>query len=60
MRVTVDTSDKNPGYKFNAWELKGTPVRLELGLKEVENQEVKVCIRHNGKKFAAKWNGLGE
>ena len=31
LRVFVDDSNKTPGYKYSHWELKGTPVRLELG-----------------------------
>lgn len=31
MRVRLDDSDQSPGYKFNEWELKGVPVRIELG-----------------------------
>lgn len=36
LRVEVDDSDKKPGFKFNAWELKGTPVRIEFGSKDFE------------------------
>ena len=31
LRVVVDDSNKTPGFKYSHWELKGTPVRLELG-----------------------------
>ncbi len=35
IRVTVDDRDNhNPGFKFNNWEVKGTPIRLELGAKD--------------------------
>ena len=51
LRVFVDDSNKNPGYKYSHWELKGTPVRLELGKKDIAKEEVKVCIRLNGEKF---------
>jgi prolyl-tRNA synthetase len=54
IRVQVDDRDNhNPGFKFNNWEVKGTPVRLELGHKDLEKGEVKVCVRHNGEKFQA-------
>jgi len=52
IRIAVDDRDNhNPGFKFNSWEVKGTPVRLELGAKDFQNGEVKVAIRHNGEKF---------
>jgi len=37
-RVKVDDRDTvSPGYKFNDWELKGVPVRLEIGPRDIEN-----------------------
>ena len=36
LRVEVDDSNKKPGYKFNEWVLKGTPVRIEFGPKDFE------------------------
>lgn len=52
IRCVIDDSDNhNPGFKFNYWEVRGTPVRLELGSKDFEKNEVKCCVRHNGEKF---------
>ena len=52
LRVAVDdTEGKTPGFKFNAWELKGTPVRIELGPKDFAKGEAKIVIRHSGEKF---------
>ena len=52
IRCVIDDSDNhNPGFKFNFWEVRGVPVRLELGSKDVEKSEVKCCLRHNGEKF---------
>jgi prolyl-tRNA synthetase len=37
IRIHYDSRDNyNPGWKYNHWELKGVPVRLELGPKDVE------------------------
>jgi prolyl-tRNA synthetase len=36
VRVLVDTRDQSPGFKFNDWELKGVPLRLELGPRDLE------------------------
>jgi prolyl-tRNA synthetase len=61
IRVQVDDRDNhNPGFKFNNWEVKGTPVRLELGSKDFEKGEVKVAVRHSGEKFQTSHAKLGE
>lgn len=45
-RVKVDKDEEHtPGWKFNEWELKGVPVRLEIGPKEVEKEEIFVARR---------------
>ncbi|MCX7721327.1 MAG: proline--tRNA ligase [Dictyoglomus thermophilum] len=45
-RVKVDKDEEHtPGWKFNEWELKGVPVRVEIGPKEVEKQELYVARR---------------
>ena len=36
VRVLLDDSDNSPGWKFNEWEMKGVPVRLELGPRDLE------------------------
>lgn len=59
LRVYVDDSEvHNPGFKFNYWELRGSPIRLELGVKDFEKEEVKVVVRYSGEKFQASWTGL--
>ncbi|MBE2184295.1 MAG: proline--tRNA ligase [Anaerolineae bacterium] len=40
VRVHVDNRDYQPGYKFNDWEMRGVPVRLELGPRDVQNGTV--------------------
>merc|ERR1711935_152177 len=43
IKVKVDDrSDKNPGWKFAQWELKGVPLRFELGLMDIEKGHVTV------------------
>ena len=56
--VCDDRENYNPGWKFNHWELKGTPIRLELGKKDYEKQEVRLVRRDNGEKFQMKWSDL--
>lgn len=44
--------DNNPGWKFNQWEMKGVPVRIEVGPKDIEKQQLVIFRRDlNEKKF---------
>ena len=59
IRAHLDARDNyNPGWKYNHWELKGVPIRLELGPKDLEKQEVRAVLRHNGHKMQLKWDEL--
>ena len=50
-RVHLDGRvEKNPGFKFNEWELKGVPIRIEIGQKEVEKKTVTLVHRPDGEK----------
>lgn len=50
-RVKVDSRDtQTPGFKFNYWEVRGVPVRLEIGLKEVDDNKVTIFRRDNDTK----------
>lgn len=44
-RVKVDDSEVTPGEKFNLWELKGAPIRVEVGSREANNDELTVVRR---------------
>jgi len=51
IRAVIDNRENyNPGFKFNHWELRGVPIRLELGKRDLDSSEVKMCKRHNGEK----------
>uniref|UniRef100_H2Z6K4 proline--tRNA ligase n=1 Tax=Ciona savignyi TaxID=51511 RepID=H2Z6K4_CIOSA len=51
VRVKGDTRDNySPGWKFNHWELKGVPIRLEVGPRDLKQQQCVVVLRHNGAK----------
>ena len=50
VRYIVDWSDASPGYKFNDWEMKGVPIRMEIGPRDVESNMVVVARRDNGEK----------
>lgn len=45
LRVELDDSEKRPGEKFYFWEMKGVPIRVELGLKEVEQNKLTLFRR---------------
>lgn len=45
-RVKLDASDNSPGWKFSQWEMKGVPLRLEIGPKDIE-QEQCVLVRRD-------------
>jgi len=47
---TDDRSDLTPGYKFNDWELKGVPIRIEIGPKDIEKQSIVIAKRYNREK----------
>jgi len=49
--VKVDDTDISVGNKFYYWELRGVPLRIEIGPKEVENKQLIVVKRHDGKKL---------
>ncbi|MBO5215409.1 MAG: proline--tRNA ligase [Clostridia bacterium] len=52
IRVKLDDSDASPGWKFNEYEMKGVPVRLELGPRDIENGVVTYTRRDKlGEKF---------
>lgn len=53
IRVHVDTRDASPGFKFNDWELKGAPVRLELGPRDLEAGSAILATRVDGGKSTA-------
>lgn len=48
--VEIDSRDKSPGEKFGTWELKGVPIRIDLGLKELADKKLSVFRRDLNKK----------
>ena len=47
VRLKVDLSENTPGWKFNEWELRGVPVRMEIGPRDVRNESVMLVRRDN-------------
>ncbi len=57
--VEVDERDGyTPGWKFNEWELKGVPLRIEIGPRDLEANQVVLVRRDNNEKIIAKDNDL--
>ena len=52
IRVKLDDSDARPGAKYYEWEMKGVPLRLELGGRDLENGVVSFARRDTGEKGA--------
>ena len=50
VRVKLDASDNSPGWKFAEYEMKGVPVRIELGPRDIEAGKCVLVTRHNGEK----------
>ncbi len=50
VRVDIDATDKMPGWKFNEYEMKGIPVRIEMGPKDIEKEQVVLVRRDTGDK----------
>ena len=53
-----DRTIYTPGWKFNHWELKGVPLRIELGMKDYEKSSVFVARRDTGEKVSIKWENI--
>jgi prolyl-tRNA synthetase len=49
-----------PGWKFNHWELKGVPVRFEVGPKELTSNQTRACIRYSGEKRQISLENIGQ
>lgn len=53
IRVALDTSDERPGAKYYRWEMKGVPVRVEIGPRDLKNNVATIVRRDNGSKETA-------
>ena len=60
IRVVVDDTDNSPGWKFNEWEMKGVPVRLEVGPRDIENGVATYSRRDTCTKATMLLDGIAE
>src|SRR5690242_10586912 len=58
LRVTLDERDERPGWKFSEWELRGVPLRLEIGPKDIEKSAVMIARRDTREKQSLAMEGL--
>jgi len=61
VRTEVDARETyTPGWKFNHWELKGVPLRVEIGPKDIDNKQITVVRRDTGQKTFIKLANLDQ
>jgi prolyl-tRNA synthetase len=58
IRVELDESDERPGAKYYKWEMKGVPLRVEIGPRDLKNNVVTVVRRDTGSKETAPLNDI--
>jgi len=58
IRSTIDERDYKPGWKYNYWETRGIPFRIELGDRDLASESVMVCRRDTGEKVKVTWIAL--
>lgn len=54
IRVKFDERDNSPGWKFNHWEMKGVPIRVEVGPKDIEKESFVIAKRNHSDPKVAK------
>ncbi len=58
VRVECDVRDMSPGWKFNEWEMKGVPLRIEIGPRDIENGQCVIVRRDNLEKTVISLDNL--
>lgn len=59
-RVKLDDSNRTPGWKFAEYEMKGVPVRVEIGPRDLANGQVTITTRHDRNKQTVALNSVVE
>lgn len=60
VRVKNDLTDKNPGWKFSEYEMKGVPLRIEIGPKDIEKNQCVLVRRDTGEKTFVSLDNIEE
>lgn len=59
--VTLDDrAEYTPGWKFNEWELKGVPIRIEIGPRDIKQKQITVARRDTSERIAMKDEKIGD
>ncbi|MBS3872746.1 MAG: proline--tRNA ligase [Firmicutes bacterium] len=58
IRVRTDEREETPGWKFNEWEMRGVPLRLELGPRDVDSNQCVLVRRDTGEKLSVSLDDL--
>ncbi len=56
IRTYEDWTNNSPGFKYNEWEMKGVPLRMEIGPRDIKDNKVVLVRRYNGEKLFIKKN----
>ena len=59
-RVHLDDTDQSAGWKFSQYEMKGVPIRIEIGPKDIEQNQCVIVTRHNREKTFVSLDNLAE
>ena len=59
-RAKIDLSDQTPGWKFSEYEMKGVPLRVELGPKDIEKNQCVIVRRDNRQKYFVSLDNIEE
>ncbi|MCJ7801187.1 MAG: proline--tRNA ligase, partial [Candidatus Marinimicrobia bacterium] len=60
VRTKIDWREESPGFKFNDWEMKGVPIRMEVGPRDIENNQVVLVRRDTGEKSTVQANDIAD
>ena len=60
IRIYEDWSTNSPGFKFNEWEMKGVPLRMEIGPRDIVSNQVVLARRDNREKFIIPKENISE
>jgi len=61
IRIHLDDREQlTPGFKFNDWEMRGIPIRIEIGPKDIAKNQIVLARRHNQTKISLDMDGLTE
>ncbi len=58
IRADLDDSEQSPGWKFSEYEMRGVPLRIEIGPRDIENNSCVIVCRNNGEKTVVSLDGI--